>query len=274
MINNPRPNSSAAAARRAGDDATTEASTNEASHGGNVLVVEDDPDITALVRLHLEDAHYQVAVSNDGQRGLEMALSQPVDLVVLDLTLPTLDGLEICRRLSGRVPRPLILMLTARATEFDRVRGLELGADDYLIKPFSVLELVARVRSLFRRPPLTVDAAGGAAARVFVAGALLLDRWERCAQLGGRRIELTAREFNLLLWFVSHPNRVFSRTELLDAIWGHAYEGFEHTVNSHLNRLRSKLERDASRPSVIVTVRGGGYKLVPPADENTPKSGV
>jgi DNA-binding response OmpR family regulator len=231
---------------------------------GRVLVVEDDPDIAALIRLHLEGAHCQVSVAADGRQGLEQALADPVDLIVLDLGLPELDGLEICRRLECRSPRPLILMVTARSAELDRVRGLELGADDYLVKPFSVVELVARVRALLRRPPLAAEAAGNEAARLFSAGALVLDRWERCARLNGRRVELTAREFKLLLWFVQHPLRVFSRAELLDAVWGRGYDGFEHTVNSHLNRLRAKLERDPSHPSVLVTVRGGGYKLMPP----------
>lgn len=231
-----------------------------------VLVVEDDPDIAALITLHLESAHYYVRVATDGRGALELALSESFDLVVLDLGLPEVDGLEVCRRLERKVPRPLVIMVTARSTEVDRVLGLELGADDYLIKPFSVLELVARVRALLRRPRLAAGAAE-AAAQLVTAGALVLDRWERCARLHGRHIELTTREFELLEWFVQHPLRVFSRAELLDAVWGQAYGGFEHTVNSHLNRLRAKLERDPSHPQVLVTVRGGGYKLVPPLAE-------
>jgi DNA-binding response OmpR family regulator len=232
-----------------------------------VLVVEDDPDIAALIRLHLESAHYHVRAATDGRRGLELALSEPFDLVVLDLGLPELDGLEVCRGLQGTVPRPLVLMVTARSTELDRVLGLDLGADDYLIKPFSVVELVARARALLRRPRLAAGATETGAARLVTAGALVLDSWERCARLHGRHIELTTREFELLEWFARHPLRVFSRAELLDAVWGQAYGGFEHTVNSHLNRLRAKLECDPSHPSVLVTVRGGGYKLIPPVAE-------
>jgi DNA-binding response OmpR family regulator len=231
---------------------------------GRVLVVEDDPDISAVIQLHLEGAHCQVSVAAGGRQGLERALTDSFDLIVLDLGLPELDGLEICRQLACKNPRPLILMVTARSTELDRVRGLELGADDYLVKPFSVVELVARVRALLRRPPLAAEAVGNETVRLFSAGALVLDRWERCARLEGQRIELTAREFKLLLWFVQHPLRVFSRAELLDAVWGQGYGGFEHTVNSHLNRLRAKLERNPSHPSMLVTVRGGGYKLMPP----------
>jgi DNA-binding response OmpR family regulator len=232
-----------------------------------VLVVEDDPDIAALIRLHLEAAHYHVCVATNGREGLERALSEPVDLVALDLGLPLLDGLELCRRLQCKTPRPLVLMVTARSTELDRVLGLELGADDYLTKPFSVVELVARVRALLRRPRLPAEVGAAEGERLITAGALVLDCWERCARLHGRQIELTTREFELLRWFVQHPLRVFSRAELLDAVWGHAYGGFEHTVNSHLNRLRAKLERDPARPGVLVTVRGGGYKLIPPLSE-------
>jgi DNA-binding response OmpR family regulator len=232
-----------------------------------VLVVEDDPDIAALIQLHLESAHYHVRLATNGTRGLELALSEPVDLVVLDLGLPELDGLALCRRLECKVPRPLVLMVTARSTELDRVLGLEMGADDYLTKPFSVVELVARVRALMRRPRLASEVAPNEAVRIVTAGALVLDLWERCARLQGRQIALTTREFELLHWFVQHPLRVFTRAELLDGVWGHAYGGFEHTVNSHLNRLRAKLEHDPSHPSVLVTVRGGGYKLIPPLAE-------
>lgn len=228
-----------------------------------ILLVEDDADIASLVRIHLEDANYAVTVATDGRKGLDVALERPPDLVILDLSLPDIDGLEICKQLVRAEPCPLILMLTARCAEIDRVRGLELGADDYLSKPFSILELIARVRALLRRPPVR-NVADGDTPHVFAAGGLLLDSWQRCAHVAGNKLTLTAREFDLLLWFVRNPNRIFSRTELLDAVWGAGYDGYEHTVNSHLNRLRSKLERDASRPSVLVTVRGGGYKFVPP----------
>jgi DNA-binding response OmpR family regulator len=241
---------------------------NGCSAGGRVLLIEDDADIASLVRIHLEDANYEVAVAADGRSGLEAALRYPRDLLILDLSLPDLDGLAICQQLTHLEARPLILMLTARCAELDRVRGLELGADDYLTKPFSILELMARVRALFRRPPVRTNAAQDAP-HVFAAGGLLLDSWQRCVHLAGNRLALTAREFDLLIWFVKHPNRIFSRTELLDAVWGAGYDGYEHTVNSHLNRLRSKLERDASRPLVLVTVRGGGYKFVPP-DKSAP----
>ena len=238
----------------------------QASCNGSVLIIEDDVDIAEVIRIHLEDARFRVRVANSGRSGLDAALRESADLVVLDLNLPVVDGLDICKSLTGHVPRPLILIVTARCAVDERVIGLESGADDYLTKPFSVLELVARVRSLFRRPPLAAQVLNRDEAHLVGAGGLLLDRWEKCARLGGVPITLTAREFDLLLWFVRHPNRVFSRAELLDAVWGSGYDGFEHTVNSHLNRLRAKLEHDASHPAILITVRGGGYKMVPPQD--------
>jgi DNA-binding response OmpR family regulator len=238
----------------------------------HILVIEDDPDIREVIRMHLEQAQFEVAAAASGPQGLALAQSLTFTLVILDLGLPGLDGLEICRQLSILTPRPLILILTARSAEIDRVRGLDRGADDYVVKPFSMLELVARVRALLRRPPLAVERSVEPLARAVVAGALMIDRWERCAKLGTRRIELTTKEFDLLLWFARHPLHVFSRAQLLDAVWGSGYEGYEHTVNSHLNRLRAKIEHDPSHPAMLVTVRGGGYKLVPPGI--TPASSV
>lgn len=235
-----------------------------AADAGRILVIEDDPDIAAVVALHLQNARYQVTVTNNGNEGLAIALRESFDLVVLDIMVPGADGLEICKRLAREPQRPIILMLTARSTELDRVLGLELGADDYLTKPFSIPELIARVRALFRRPPIAPAATPRTDAQFVTLGALAVDRWERCVRLHGVRIELTTREFDLLLWFAQHPERVFSRTELLDAVWGGGYDGFEHTVNSHLNRLRAKLESDPALPRILVTVRGAGYKLTPP----------
>jgi DNA-binding response OmpR family regulator len=244
-------------------------SPNRPANRAHILVIEDDPDIREVIRMHLENAQYTVATAENGVHALALAASQSFSLVILDLGLPGLDGLEVCRHLSALTPRPLILILTARSAERDRVQGLDRGADDYVIKPFSMLELVARVRALLRRPPPAAEQGGDPAARAIVAGALVMDRWERCAKIGARRIELTAKEFDLLLWFARHPHRVFSRAELLDAVWGGGYEGYEHTVNSHLNRLRTKIERDPSHPSMLVTVRGGGYKLVSPEATST-----
>jgi len=227
-----------------------------------VLVIEDDQDVAAIVRLHLQDAGYRVALEHEGGRALARVLAEPFDLLILDLGLPALDGLEICKRLSRESRRPPLLILSARSAELDRVLGLELGADDYLTKPFSVRELVARVRALLRRSPTVIEPGGNVDTRLVRVGSLVVDCWERRARLAGVLIELTTREFDLLLWFARHPGRVFSRAELLDEVWGEGYNGFEHTVNSHLNRLRAKLEVDPSHPALLITVRGAGYKLV------------
>lgn len=227
-----------------------------------VLIVEDDPEIAALVGLHLEGLDLRVDIVSDGREGASRAESAVYDLVVLDLSLPGLDGLEICRRIRSSESYVPILMLTARDTEVDRVLGLETGADDYLAKPFSVLELVARVKALFRR----VDALGSASAtdphRILTAGDLSIDPGSREVTRQGESITLTAKEFDLLLYFASHPGRVFTRAQLLDQVWGYGHEGYEHTVNSHINRLRGKIEIDPSEPRHILTVWGVGYRFL------------
>jgi len=225
-----------------------------------VLVIEDNHDIAELVKLHLRDCEAETDVESSGTAGLARARSRAYDLVILDLMLPGLDGLEVCRRLRECRTYVPILMLTARTSELDRVLGLEMGADDYLTKPFSIRELVARVRAIFRR----VDAFGGAAAEaghLLQLGELLMDRDRHSAVLHGKSLELTAREFELLWHFASHPGRVYRREQLLDQVWGAGYEGYEHTVNSHINRLRVKIEADPARPHYILTVWGVGYKF-------------
>jgi DNA-binding response OmpR family regulator len=225
-----------------------------------VLVIEDNHDIAELVKLHLRDCDAEADVEYTGTGGLARARGSAYDLVILDLMLPGLDGLEVCRRLRERRAYVPILMLTARSSELDRVLGLEMGADDYLTKPFSIRELVARVRAIFRR----VDAFGGAgteAGHLLEQGGLLMDRDKHSASLHGEPLELTVREFELLWHFASHPGRVYRREQLLDQVWGAGYEGYEHTVNSHINRLRVKLEADPARPQYILTVWGVGYKF-------------
>jgi DNA-binding response OmpR family regulator len=226
----------------------------------NVLIIEDDHDIANLVRLHLEDLGCRAEVESDGLRGYERTSSERFDLVILDLMLPTIDGLEICRRLRSGSDYTPILMLTAKTTELDRVLGLELGADDYLTKPFSVLELVARVKALFRR----VEALGSVDRPVddrIVLDGLAIEEAKRRVTIDGEGIELTAKEFDLLLCFARNPGRVFSRSQLLDQVWGYGHDGYEHTVNSHINRLRGKIESDPSQPKFILTVWGVGYRF-------------
>jgi DNA-binding response OmpR family regulator len=226
-----------------------------------ILVVEDDRDIAALVEMHLRDVGADITLAHDGLAGLELAMARPFDIIVLDLMLPSMDGLEICRRLRAQSRYTPILMLTARSTDVDRIVGLELGADDYLTKPFNVRELVARVKALLRR----VDALSKAEpdeARVIASGELTIDVVKRRVTLRGDEVELTAREFDLLLHFARHPGRVYTRAQLLDQVWGYGHDGYEHTVNSHINRLRSKIEHDQSQPGFILTVWGVGYKFV------------
>jgi DNA-binding response OmpR family regulator len=227
-----------------------------------VLVVEDDGDIATLVASALRDVGHDVVVARNGADGFEAALDPEVALVVLDLMLPGMDGLEICRRVRARRPELLMLMLTAKSTELDRVVGLELGADDYLTKPFSLRELQARVRALFRRRQALADAS--VAEAPLVLGSLVIDVGGQRVVVGGEEVRLTGREFELLLHLARHPGQVFSRDQLLDRVWGAGFDGLAHTVNSHINRLRTKIEREASDPKIIQTVWGRGYKFVPP----------
>ncbi|WP_206046907.1 response regulator transcription factor [Mangrovimicrobium sediminis] len=227
----------------------------------HILVVEDEHDIAELIALHLRDEGYQVTVANDGHAGMRQAFARSWDLVILDLRLPGPDGLSICKALRAEHNYVPILMLTSKSSELDRVLGLELGADDYVTKPFSVSELVARVKSLFRRIDALSSGAESAAPEALTVGDLSIDSARREVRVGESRVELTAREFDLLLHFARHPGRVFSRAQLLDSVWGFGHEGYEHTVNSHINRLRGKIEPDSEHPQYIVTVWGVGYKM-------------
>lgn len=233
----------------------------------HVLVIEDDRDISHLIRIHLEELGCEVSVEANGDRGLERALAGSVDLVILDLTLPGLDGLDVCRRLRSEPGYMPILMLTARTSEVDRVLGLEIGADDYLTKPFSLRELVARVKALYRRVEAFGEGGRGEA-RVISAGGLTIDTDKRRVTVDGHEVDLTAREFDLLVQFASNPGRAYSRAQLLDLVWGYGHDGYEHTVNSHINRLRAKIEDDPSRPRYILTVWGVGYKFFEPGEED------
>jgi DNA-binding response OmpR family regulator len=225
-----------------------------------ILVVEDNLDLAELVRMHLRDAGYAVEPCSDGRSALQRLQAEPFDLVILDLMLPGMDGLELCRRLRAQPNYLPILMLTAKSSELDRVLGLEVGADDYVTKPFSIRELLARVKALFRR----VDAMAETPAEsteVLRSNGLEIDPARRQVRLDGAEVHLTGREFDLLLHFASHPGRVYSRAQLLDLVWGYGHEGYEHTVNSHINRLRAKIEHTPAQPRHILTVWGVGYKF-------------
>ncbi len=228
----------------------------------SALIIEDDPTLAELVKLHLRDVDCVADIAEDGVKGLEMFREGDYALVVLDIMLPRKDGLSVCRdirRLPGYVP---ILMLTAKSTEIDRVRGLETGADDYLTKPFSVRELVARVKALLRRvDALTPETSASDENAIIEHGDMRIDVGKREVTVDGRDVVLTAKEFDLLTHFARKPGQVFNRVQLLDQVWGYDHEGYEHTVNSHINRLRAKIESDPAKPRYILTVWGVGYKF-------------
>ena len=225
-----------------------------------VLIVEDDAHIAELLRLHLHDEGYMVTHAPDGNAGVRELARGRWDALVLDLMLPGVDGLEICRQARAMTRYTPIIITSARSSEVHRILGLELGADDYLAKPFSVLELVARVRALLRRTDAMARDARMESGRLQL-GNLGIDPVAREVQLDGKSIELTPREFDLLYFFARHPGRVFSRLDLLDKVWGYQHDGYEHTVNTHINRLRMKVEADPGEPRRILTVWGRGYKL-------------
>ncbi|MCP5208150.1 MAG: response regulator transcription factor [Hahellaceae bacterium] len=225
-----------------------------------ILIVEDDHDINNLVAMNLKAAGYDVEKTEHGGQGLQMALTGSYDLMILDIMLPEVDGLEICRRLRAQGTTTPIMMLTAKDGEIDRVVGLEMGADDYLTKPFSVRELQARVKAMLRRVEMMRQADVPTDETLHV-GELTINPSRRVVTLKGQVLELTSTEFDLLLYLARHPGMVFSRTQLLDNVWGYQHSGYEHTVNSHINRLRTKIEADPSQPQYVLTVWGVGYKF-------------
>ena len=230
-----------------------------------VLVVEDDLPIADLICLHLRDEQLEVVHCADGAEGMRLLQQGNWDALILDLMLPGVDGLEICRRARAMARYTPIIITSARSSELHRILGLELGADDYLAKPFSMLELVARVKALLRRVDamarnLKMDAGS------LLTDGLAIDPITRDVTLDGRRLDLTPREFDLLYFFAQQPGKVFSRMDLLNAVWGYSHEGYEHTVNTHINRLRSKIEADPAQPARILTVWGRGYKFAATQD--------
>ena len=228
-----------------------------------ILIAEDQTDIRDLLVLNLRSAGYEVSAATDGLAAMAMETSHGHDLLVLDLMMPGLDGLELCKTLRARGINTPILMLTAKSTELDRVLGLELGADDYLTKPFSLAELLARVKALLRRAELLRAAQSSAQAQPSSLrnGNLEILPVKRQVMMQGKALDFTALEFDLLLHFAQSPGHVFSRAQLLNAVWGYTHDGYEHTVTTHINRLRAKLETDPLRPELILTVRGAGYKM-------------
>ena len=231
-----------------------------------ILLVEDDDDIADLLALHLRDEGYAVDVVDDGDEALEHALSEAVDLVVLDIMLPGRDGFDICRRIREEKRQLPILMVTAKTEEIDKVLGLELGADDYITKPFSIREVMARVKAIFRRVKVDREEATQDGDGPIRVGALTVVPQKRKVTLNGDAVDLTSKEFELLLLFAKHPGKAFSRQELLDEVWGYQYSGYSHTVNTHINRLRNKIEPTPSDPQYVRTVWGVGYRFAEPEE--------
>lgn len=223
-----------------------------------ILIIEDQHDIQSLIALNLESEGYAISSALDGGVGLQKAMTEPVDLIVLDLMLPVMDGLTVCQKLRQNQINTPILMLTAKKMEADRVVGLEMGADDYLTKPFSIRELQARVKAMLRRVALLQ---GEPLESIIQHGALTIDRQKRQVQLAGKDVVLTAKEFDLLSYLAAAPGKVFTRDQLLAGVWGYQFSGYEHTVNSHINRLRRKLEHNSAEPDYVITVWGVGYKF-------------
>lgn len=224
-----------------------------------LLVIEDEVKLAQYLHKGLSENGHVVDLAHDGIEGRRLALGGDYDLVLLDLMLPGADGWEVCRHLRARHANVPVIMLTARSAEAHRVLGLELGADDYVAKPFSMLELVARIRALFRR--IEQLSVAPPTANELRFGPFLLDTVRRELLRGGQVVPLTLREFDLLHFLLKHPGRPFSRAELLQRVWGDGFDGYEHTVNSHINRLRNRIEDDPREPRRVVTVWGVGYRF-------------
>lgn len=227
-----------------------------------ILIIEDDEEIIDLVDINLDESNYILDKAFDGETGLQKAMNNDYDLIILDLMLPEIDGLEVCKRLRADDIQTPILMLTAKSEEFDKVLGLELGADDYLTKPFSIRELLARVKANLRR--VEVDKRGTSKEKAkdqLKVGRLTIYPQKQKVTLDDEEISLTPKEFDLLQLFAGNPGKAFSREELLAKVWGYQFEGYDHTVNSHINRLRNKIEKDPSEPEYLKTVWGIGYQF-------------
>ena len=226
-----------------------------------ILLIEDNEDLAQLLALHLRDLQHNVTLCFDGDSGFHYAEKHQYDLIILDLMLPGKSGLSICKATRKNQHYTPILMLTAKDSELDRVLGLETGADDYVTKPFSITEVLARIKAIFRRSDAINSSNQEDPSQIIKQGMIEINPDNHTVSIADQEIDLTAKEFELLLFFAQHPGRVYSRNELLDQIWGYAHDGYEHTVNSHINRLRIKIEADSKHPVYIQTVWGVGYKF-------------
>ena len=225
-----------------------------------ILMIEDDVSIVELVAIHLKDNYCELTKAHTGTEGLSLATKNKYDMIILDVMLPEMDGIEICRRLRADKIFTPILMLTARSEEIDKIIGLETGADDYLTKPFSIREFIARVKAILRRTEMG-NSDKKIEEEIFEYNSLLIDPIKRKVTLDGVKVELTPKEFDLLYLFMSNPGKIYSRENLLNLVWGYEFSGYEHTVNSHINRLRTKIEADLTVPKYILTTWGVGYQF-------------
>ena len=224
-----------------------------------VLIIEDDREISDLLQIHLRDFDCDVTKAFDGRTGLNMVLGNSFDLIILDVMLPELDGFEVCKEVRKRENYTPVLMLTSKSEEMDKVLGLEFGADDYITKPFGIREFIARVNAVFRRSEVNSKVENELKSLDFKS--LKIDGAKRIVLKDKNRIELTPKEFDLLYLLASSPGKTYSRVNLLNQIWGYQYGGYEHTVNSHINRLRTKIEKDINNPVYILTTWGIGYRF-------------
>jgi two-component system, OmpR family, alkaline phosphatase synthesis response regulator PhoP len=223
-----------------------------------ILIIEDDKSIIELIDIHLKDIHCKTKKAYTGMDGMNYAQDVNYDMIILDIMLPDIDGIEICKKLRASNVTTPILMLTARSEEIDKIIGLESGADDYLTKPFSIREFIARVKAMLRRAELGLKS-NSVASGVITHSDLSVDPQKRKVILKGNTIDLTPKEFDLLYLLISNPGKSYSRVKLLNLVWGYEFSGYEHTVNSHINRLRTKVEADISSPKYIITKWGVGY---------------
>lgn len=227
-----------------------------------VLVVEDDKNIVELLTIHLKDLNCEVDIAFDGKEGLMKILNNSYQLIILDLMLPSMDGMEICRRARARDVNSPIMMLTAKSEEIDKVLGLEMGADDYMTKPFSIREFIARAKAIFRRTAIIKEnLALQEKDNIMKRGDLIIDMDKRKVSIHDNRVELSPKEFELLTLLASKPGKSYARSKLLNLVWGYDFDGFEHTVNSHINRLRGKIEPNIQKPIYILTTWGVGYRF-------------
>ncbi|MBA3010124.1 MAG: response regulator transcription factor [Proteobacteria bacterium] len=226
-----------------------------------ILVIEDNDDLSKLILLHLTDQSWETDLAEDGNEGYKKATTQKYDLILLDIMLPGMDGIEILKQLRSQNILTPVLMLTSKSSEIDRILGLEFGADDYVTKPFSIQELIARIKAIFRRIENLKFVLREETQGPLSFGDLSIDPIKRKVLIKNRSIDLTAKEYDLLYYFARHPGRVFNRSQLLDKVWGYGHDGYEHTVNSNINRLRSKIEINPAQPDYVLTVWGVGYKF-------------